>query len=77
MPKVILYKTFSCPWCHRAAEFLKEHKVKFKEIYVDKDEKAAEKMVELSGQRGVPVVDIDGQIIVGYDEDALKKKLKL
>ena len=74
---VILYRTVSCPWCHKTAEFLQEHKIKFKDVYVDKDEKAAEEMVKLSGQRGVPVIDIDGKIIVGFDVPALKKTLKI
>ena len=71
----MLYKTFSCPWCKKAAEFFKENKVKFKEIYVDKDHKAAQEMIKKSGQMGVPVIDIDGQIIVGYDVDSIKKAL--
>lgn len=75
--KVILYKTEACIWCHKTTEFLKENKIKFKEVYVDKDEKAAEEMVKKSGQRGVPVIDIDGKIIVGFDVEALKKALHI
>ncbi len=75
--EVIVYKTEHCPWCHKAVEFLKEHKIKFKEINVSEDEKAAEKMVEKSGQYGVPVIDVNGEIIVGYDVEALKKALKI
>ncbi|MEK6862190.1 MAG: glutaredoxin domain-containing protein [Nanoarchaeota archaeon] len=75
--QVLLYKTFSCPWCHKTAEFLDKHKIKYKAIDVGEDEKAAEKMVEISGQRGVPVIDIDGKIIVGFDEPKLKKLLRI
>ena len=74
---VILYGTSHCPWCHRTREFLKEHKVKFKDINVEEDEKAKKDMIKKSGQLGVPVIDIDGKIIVGFDETAIKKALEL
>ena len=73
----LLYRTVSCPWCHKTAEFFKAHKITFKSIDVGENAKAAEEMVEKSGQRGVPVIDIDGKIIVGYDEPALRKALKI
>lgn len=76
-PNVTLYKTSTCAWCHKTTEFLKEHKIKFKEVFVDQDEKMAAKMVEKSGQRGVPVIEIDKDIIIGFDEDALRQKLKI
>mgnify|MGYP001608492756 CR=1 FL=1 len=75
--KVLLYRTNLCPWCHKSVEFFKQHNVKFKEIYVDKDQKAAQEMIKKSGQMGVPVTDIDGTIVVGYDVDAFKKLLKI
>ena len=75
--QVLLYRTTSCPWCHKTAEFFDKHKVKYTSIYVDQDPDAGEKMVEKSGQRGVPVIDIDGQIVIGYDEPALRKLLKI
>lgn len=75
--QVLVYKTSSCPWCHRTIEFLREHKIPFKEIDVSEDEKAAEEMIEKSGQYGVPVIDINGEIIIGYDQEALKKALNI
>lgn len=72
-----LYSTEYCHWCHKTREFFKEHKIKFKEIDVGNDEKAAAEMIKKSGQQGVPVIDIDGEIIVGYDEDRLRKLLKI
>lgn len=75
--KVTLWRTISCPWCHKAEELFKQHKIKFTNIYVDKDHKAAQEMIKKSGQMGVPVIDIDGQIIVGYDVDSIKKALNL
>jgi len=74
---VILYGTSSCPWCHRAREFLKEHKISFKDVNVGEDAKAAKEMIKKSGQQGVPVIDINGKIIVGFDEPAIRKALKL
>ena len=75
---VILYRTQTCPWCHKAEEFFKEHKIKYKTIDVGKDRQAAMEMVEKSGQMGVPVIEIDNKIIiVGYDVSALKKHLKI
>ena len=74
---VTIYTTQTCPYCQMAKEFLKEKKIKFKEINVGKDYKAAQEMVRKSGQMGVPVIDINGQIIVGFDKDSLKRHFKL
>lgn len=77
MPKVTVYSTQTCPWCHKAKDFLKENNVPFQDINVAANQKAAEEMIEKSGQMGVPVIDIDGQVIVGFDKNAMKKALKL
>jgi glutaredoxin len=58
-------------------EFFKANNVKYQEIDVGADRKSAEEMIHKSGQMGVPVIDIDGTIIVGYNKEALKKALKL
>ncbi len=76
-PKVTVYSTPTCPYCHAAKEFLKENKIEFKDVDVSKDQTAAQEMIEKSGQMGVPVLDINGTIIVGYDKEAIKKALKL
>ena len=73
--KVKVYSTKTCPWCHKVKDMLNEKKVKFEDIDVGADQKAANEMVEKSGQMGVPVVDIDGTIIVGFDKDAIEKAL--
>ncbi len=73
---IVVYSTSTCPFCFMVKDFLKENKIKFKEIDVGKDRKAAIEMVNKSGQTGVPVTDIDGTIIVGFDRDAIKKALK-
>ncbi len=75
--KVLVYSTPSCPYCHMAKEFLSSHKIPFKDINVAENEKAANEMIEKSGQMGVPVIDINGDIIVGFDEERIKKALKL
>jgi len=73
--KVIVYGTEFCPWCHKAREFLEENEVKFQYIDVGKDREAAMEMNRKSGQRGVPVIEIDGEIIVGFDERRIREKL--
>lgn len=76
MPKsVIVYSTPTCPYCKLAKQHLKEKGVAFKDIDVAADEKAAEEMVRKSGQYGVPVLDIDGKIIVGFDREAIDMAL--
>ena len=74
---VKIYTTTTCPWCLKTKEFLKENKVKYQEINVGEDQKAAQEMIQKSGQAGVPVLDINGEIIVGFDKAKLKKALKL
>ena len=73
--KVTIYSTPDCPWCKKTKGFLKENKVSFTDVDVSKDQKAGQEMVKKSGQMGVPVTDIDGTIIVGFDEEKLKKAL--
>ncbi len=77
MAKVTIYTTSTCPYCEMAKKFLKEKKVEYKEINVQEDRNAAAEMVKKSGQMGVPVLEIDKHIIVGFDKDAIKKALKL
>lgn len=74
---VTVYSTPTCPWCIKTKEFLKENNVDFKSIDVSTDEKAAKEIQEKSGQRGVPVIDIDGEIVVGFNETKIKELLKL
>ena len=77
MPKIIVYSTESCPYCHQLKDFLKEHNIKFTNIDVSKDKEKSKEMIDKSGQMGVPVMDIDGKIIVGFDKEKIKKELKL
>lgn len=74
---VRVYSTPMCPWCYKLKDFLKEHKVDFVDIDVSTDRRAALEMVKKSGQMGVPVIDVNGQIIVGFDKEKIKKALKI
>ena len=74
---VKIYSTPTCPWCHKAKDFFKANKVAFTDIDVSKDKKAAEEMVKISGQTGVPVINANGKILVGFDEEKLKGALDL
>ena len=73
--KVTIYSTQFCTWCRRTKEFFKENGIKYEEKDVGNDLKAAKEMIKKSGQQGVPVIDIEGEIFVGFDENALKKAL--
>ncbi len=73
---VLVYSTNTCPWCVRAKDYLKQKGVMYEDINVGEDQKAAEEMVEKSGQMGVPVLDINGTIIVGFDKSAIDKALQ-
>jgi glutaredoxin 3 len=77
MVKVTIYTTETCPWCKRTKEFLKANKISFVEKNVGEDYKAAQEMIKKSGQQGVPVTEISGEIVIGFDEEKLKKLLKL
>ena len=77
MANVKIYTTPTCPWCHKTKEFLKENEIEFEEINVAGNKEAADEMIKKSGQMGVPVLDIDGEIMVGYDIVKIKKALGL
>lgn len=76
MPKnVKVYSTPTCPFCMRAKQFLTENNITFENIDVSSNQEAAEEMVRKSGQMGVPVLEIDGEIIVGFDRERIKEAL--
>jgi len=72
---VKVYSTPTCPWCVRVKQFLQENKVEFQNFDVSSDKPAADEMVKKTGQMGVPVIDIDGQIIIGFDKEKIKSAL--
>ena len=75
--KVKIYTSPTCQWCDKTKEFFKENNVEYEEVDVVKDPKGREEVIAKSGQMGVPVTLIGGKVIVGFDEDELKKALKL
>jgi len=77
VPKVRVFITPACPYCYTLKEWLKEHQVEFEDIDVSKDAQAREEMIKKSGQIGVPVVEIDGQFIIGFDKEKICQLLKL
>jgi glutaredoxin-like YruB-family protein len=77
MKKIKIYTTPSCPYCFALKEFLKSHNIEFEDVDVSKDENAAKEMIEKSGQMGVPVVEIDGEIVVGFDKEKICQLLNI
>jgi len=75
--KVKIYSTPTCPFCMMAKKFLKENNIDFEDIDVSTDQAKAQEMVQKSGQMAVPVIDIDGEIIVGFDKEKIRKALGL
>ncbi len=76
MAKVIVYTADWCHWCHKAMEFFNENNIEYEARDVSRKEYAQEAM-EKSGQAGIPVIDIDGNVIVGFDLPKIKELLKL
>jgi glutaredoxin-like YruB-family protein len=74
---VIVYTTPTCSWCTTLKRHLDIHQVRYREVDVSKDQKAAEAMVRKSGQQGVPQTEINGQIIVGFDRDRINRLLEI
>lgn len=72
-----VYSTPSCPYCVTLKKFLTEKGVEFQDIDVSADEKELNEMVEKSGQMGVPVVNIEGQIIIGFNRNKILEALNI
>jgi glutaredoxin-like YruB-family protein len=72
---VTVYSTLTCPYCRMAKEYLNSRKIQFRDINVGADKDAAMEMVKKSGQMGVPVIEINGKLIVGFDRDAIDAAL--
>jgi len=75
--QVKVYSTPTCPWCKKTKQFLDDNKVAYESIDVAADKAARDEMVSKTGQLGVPVIDVDGELSVGFDEKWLKEKLNL
>lgn len=70
-----VYSTPTCPYCIMAKKFLQENNIQFNDIDVTSDQKKAQEMIDKSGQMGVPVIEVDGQVIVGFNKPQIKKLL--
>lgn len=77
MKEVVIYTTPTCEWCKKTKAFLLDKGVKFTEINVNDDNFRIAEMVTKSGQSGVPVIDIGGEIVIGYNEKKLTELLGL
>ncbi|HIC95795.1 TPA: NrdH-redoxin [Candidatus Bipolaricaulota bacterium] len=77
MPEVKVYTTPTCPWCMRVKQFLDERNIEYEEYNVAEDPSRAEEMIHKSGQMGVPVIEVDGEIVVGFDRPKLEELLGL
>ena len=70
-PKITVYSTPTCPYCTMAKRYLTERGVKYEDVYVAADQSRALEMLTKTGQMGVPVLDIGGEVIVGFDRNAI------
>lgn len=73
---VSIYSTPTCGYCNVAKKYFKENNIKFTDYNVMINPQKAQEMVDKSGQRGVPVIDINGKIIVGFNQPEIEKNLK-
>ena len=72
MKKITIYSTPTCHFCAEAKKFLKDRNIAFTEHNVAADMEKRKEMIDKSGQLGVPVIDVDGQVMVGFEEASLK-----
>ncbi len=68
---ITVYSTQTCPWCVRVKDYLNQKGAAFTDIDVSEDRAGAMEMIRKSGQRGVPVIDVDGTIVIGFDKAKL------
>ncbi len=74
-PRVIMFSTPSCSYCNMAKVYFQRNKIKFRNIDVSKDAAAARDLQRRSGQMGMPVIDINGRLIVGFNKPKINKML--
>ena len=77
MKKVTIYTTPSCVYCKMAKDFFVKNNVSYEEHNVATDEKARQEMLDKSHQMGVPVIDVDGEIVVGFNRQELERALDI
>ncbi|MDD5039173.1 MAG: glutaredoxin family protein [Dehalococcoidales bacterium] len=69
--KVVIYTTPTCPWCHRAKEYLSKKGIAYTEYNVAQDKEKAKEMIAKSGQMAVPVIMVDNEVVVGFNQAKL------
>lgn len=74
--EVTIYTTPTCPWCHKAKAWLRDKKIRYREIDVTSDRKGLDEMVKISGQTGVPVIVVGEEVIVGFNQNRLNEIFK-
>lgn len=75
--EVVVYTTTTCPYCDMVKKFLNENEVEYTSYNVSENPEKAKEMIQKTGQRGVPVTEIDGEIIIGFDKEKLKELLEI
>ena len=75
--RVTVYSTPTCSWCNTLKTWLNKNNVRYTDIDISADQRAAEELVRRSGQQGVPQTDINGKIVVGFDQNKLKELLEI
>ncbi len=76
-PKVRVFSTPMCPYCVTLKEFLRKYNIEFEDIDVSQNKTFLDEMIKKSGQMGVPVIEIDEQIVVGFDKEKICKLLNI
>ncbi|MFB6285170.1 MAG: glutaredoxin family protein [Candidatus Bipolaricaulia bacterium] len=77
MAQVTIYTSPSCTHCHSAKRYLSEHGVDYREVDISRDLQSAQRLIDKTGQTGVPVIEVDGTMIVGFDKRRLNRALGL
>ena len=77
MKKAIIYTTPTCTYCKMAKEFFEKNNISYEEKDVWQDEKARDEMIAKSNQLGVPVIDIEGDIVIGFNQNKLSELLAI
>ncbi|HNT74526.1 MAG TPA: glutaredoxin domain-containing protein [Anaerolineae bacterium] len=76
-PRVVVFSTPTCPHCRHAKQYLKSRGIHFTDVDISRDERAARDMVRISGQQGVPVIQINGRPVIGFDRAQIDRLLGL
>jgi glutaredoxin-like YruB-family protein len=77
LKRVTVYSTPTCSWCNTLKAWLQKNNIRYSDVDVSRDQNAAEALVRRTGQQGVPQTDINGQIVVGFNQQRLKELLEI